>query len=80
MTDDVPPNAPAPFMPKKIAFLIDGEVVEVLNTDDRLAAILLSDPVVLDLTDRFDTMNAVGNVVGMNYDEDRDLFYIPVIE
>jgi hypothetical protein len=68
------------FLPRRLAFILDGEVVETMSTDDRLGAIFLSQPLVLDITDRFDTMNAVGNVVGMHYDEDRDLFYIPVIE
>ena len=77
MTEETPINPPTP---RKVAFLIDGEVVEVLNTDDRLAALFLSEPLVLDVTDRFDVMQATGNVIGMHYDKDRDLFYIPVIE
>ena len=36
--------------PVKIAFIIDGKVVDVLHTDERLAAIFLSDPVVIDVT------------------------------
>jgi hypothetical protein len=37
--------------PRRLAFIIDEEVVEVLHTDDRLAAILLSDPLAVDVTD-----------------------------
>jgi hypothetical protein len=33
-----------------IAFVIDNEIVSVLNTDERLGAILLSNPVVLDIS------------------------------
>lgn len=43
---DVTPEIP----PVKVAFVIDNQVIEVLHTDDRLAAIFLSNPVVLDVT------------------------------
>jgi hypothetical protein len=33
-----------------LAFVIDGEVVQVMGTDERLAAILLSEPTVIDVT------------------------------
>ena len=33
-----------------LAFVIDGEVVQVMGTDERLAAILLSEPVIVDVT------------------------------
>ena len=35
----------------KIAFIIDGQVVDILHTHDRLAAILLSEPTIVDITD-----------------------------
>ena len=34
-----------------IALVLDGEVVHVMRTDDRLAAILLSNPEAADVTD-----------------------------
>jgi hypothetical protein len=37
--------------PRKLALIIDGEVVEVLHTDERLAAIFLSEPLVIDVSD-----------------------------
>ena len=37
--------------PIKIAMIIDGEVVDLVNTDDRFAAILLSEPVAVEVTD-----------------------------
>lgn len=37
--------------PVKIAFVIDGKVVDVLHTDERLASIFLSQPTVVDVTD-----------------------------
>lgn len=36
--------------PVKLAFIIDGEVVDVLHTDLRLAAIFLSEPIIIDVT------------------------------
>jgi hypothetical protein len=39
-------------VPVGLAFIIDGEVVEVLRTNDRLGAILLSDPVIVDISDK----------------------------
>lgn len=36
--------------PVKLAFIIDGEVADILHTDDRLSAIFLSQPKVLDIT------------------------------
>ena len=36
--------------PVKIAFVIDGVVADVLHTDDRLAAIFLSNPTIVDVT------------------------------
>ena len=35
---------------KALAFVIDGEVVEVVNYDDRMAAILLSNPTIVDIS------------------------------
>jgi hypothetical protein len=37
--------------PIKIAFILDGEVVDILHTDERLAAIFLSNPISVDITD-----------------------------
>jgi hypothetical protein len=41
------PNMP----PNKVAFIIDNEVVDIIHTDDRLAAIFLSEPLMVDVTD-----------------------------
>jgi hypothetical protein len=35
---------------REIAFVIDGKVVETMNTDTRFASILLSNPLALDVT------------------------------
>lgn len=39
--------------PMKIAFVLDGTVVDVLHTDERLAAIFLSGPTIVDVTERY---------------------------
>ena len=49
--------------PVKIAFIIDGEVIDVLHTDERLAAIFLSEPVIVDVTDKIESAT-----VGATYD------------
>lgn len=36
--------------PVRLAFIIDGEVVDIMYTDDRLGAILLSAPKVIDIS------------------------------
>jgi hypothetical protein len=46
-----------------LAFVIDGEVVQVMGTDERLAAILLSDPIIVDVTNIDPAL-----IVGKNYD------------
>ncbi len=40
----------AELMPVRIAFIIDGVVADVINTDDRLAAIFLSQPKMVDVS------------------------------
>jgi len=37
--------------PVRVAFVLDNKVADVLHTDSRLAAIFLSNPVVVDITD-----------------------------
>ena len=46
-----------------LAFIIDGEVVQVMGTDERLAAILLSDPIIVDVTNIDPSL-----ILGKNYD------------
>ena len=49
MTEDQQ-NEMMMLTPVKVAFIIDNVVADVLHTDERLAAIFLSDPVVVDIT------------------------------
>lgn len=61
MTQELPPH--------KIAFIIDGEVVDVLHTDERLAAIFLSDPEVIDVTSIYQQSPSPDiNMTGWLYD------------
>jgi hypothetical protein len=48
---------------KFLAFVIDGEVADILQTDDRLAAIFLSQPQIVEFDREKDNV-----VAGMKYD------------
>lgn len=65
--------------PYKVAFIIDGAVVEVLYAEARLAAILLSEPKMVDVTDM---LNEDPHSVhpGTLYDPETNEFTNPVIE
>lgn len=41
---------PEEMPPVKLAFVIDGQVVDIIHTDERFASIFLSQPLVLDVT------------------------------
>lgn len=43
-------SKPEQMPPIKLAFIIDGKVVDVIHTDERFAAIFLSQPLVIDVT------------------------------
>jgi hypothetical protein len=45
--------------PIKVAFIIDNQLVDVLHTDERLAAIFLSEPTILDVSDIYDEKNPI---------------------
>ena len=63
MTDE------ASMPPIMLAFVIDGEVVEMLRTNDRLAAIFLSEPTILDITDSWRDANSTPVIEpGYKYD------------
>lgn len=62
----------------KLALIIDGEVVDILNTHDRLAAILLSDPTVVDITDVKNDSNSE-IYPGYTYNKKTKKFTPPVV-
>ena len=71
MTD----NTPLP--PVKLAFVIDGTVVDVLHTDDRLAAIFLSQPTIIDVTDLYDSNGTDFNLISWDYNAGINQFIAP---
>lgn len=62
--------------PVKIAFIIDGRVVDLLHTDERLGAILLSNPLILDVTDLLNQNNTT-LFVDSKYNEVTNTFIAP---
>jgi hypothetical protein len=59
--------------PIKIAYIIDGEVVDILHTDERLASIFLSNPILVDVTDKFNNGSSSINI-GTRYDSATGIF------
>jgi hypothetical protein len=76
MSDQPQQNLP----PIKLAFVIDGEVIDVLHTDERLAAIFLSQPIIVDVTNLKDNDGQPNIIhVGTFYDEESGIFSRPEI-
>jgi hypothetical protein len=63
--------------PIKLAFIVDNEVADILHTDERLSAIFTSNPLVLDVTDRFGKEEMS---VGYIYNPETDTFSKPTQE
>jgi hypothetical protein len=61
--------------PVKIAFVLDNEIVDILHTDERLAAIFTSNPIILDVTDNM-IENGGTAAVGSIYDSETQTFSI----
>jgi hypothetical protein len=65
--------------PIKLAFILDGEVADILHTDERLAAIFLSNPIVLDVTEKItEDPNSVRP--GMGYSLDNNTYFEKIQE
>jgi hypothetical protein len=62
--------------PVTLVYLIDNTVVDILRTDERLAAIMLSNPVILDLSD-VEALPEINAVVGATYDPEKKIFTLP---
>lgn len=58
--ENVPPEAT-----HALAFVLDNEVVDIMLTDDRLAAIFLSNPIIIDVTG--DEPRSINCTVGDKY-------------
>lgn len=59
--------------PVKVAFIIDNEVVDILHTDERLSSILLSNPVMKDVTGML-VENGGSVHLGAVYDPETDSY------
>lgn len=57
-----------------IALIIDNQVVEVMNVQPRTAAILLSEPKTVDLTDYLRPSGKLDVSIGMTYNESNGQF------
>lgn len=60
--------------PIKIAFILDNEVVDILHTDERLAAIFLSEPKMIDVTGQLVENEGIVRV-GIKYNPETNTFY-----
>lgn len=66
-------NQPIQTPPIKLAFVLDGQVADILHTDERLSAIFLSNPTVIDVTDNLYESGGTVNV-GASYNEETKEF------
>lgn len=72
---DPPQIGPPPI---KLAYIIDNEVVDILHTDERLAAIFMSNPVIVEVTENFyDENNNPSIVIGATYNPETQQFSNP---
>jgi hypothetical protein len=55
--------------PRRIAVIIDDVIQDVLFTDERLAALFLSEPTIVDITDEAEDVN-----IGFRYDKETNSF------
>lgn len=73
MSENIAPQMP----PVKLAFVIDNEVVDVLHTDERLGAIFLSEPVIIDVSDKVDEQGILKLPIGSTYNPQTQTFTDP---
>jgi len=65
--------------PYKIAFVIDGELADILHTDERLFAIFMSNPSIIDVTEQV-TKNPESILIGAKYNFESSTFTNPSID
>lgn len=63
----------AQLPPIKLAMILDNKVIDIMHTDTRFAAILLSNPVVVDITPE-EGQEELKTFVGDTYDPESELF------
>ena len=59
----------------RVAFVIDGKIEEIVSTEERFQALLLSNPKIIDITNMEKEPK-----LGWEYDELNDIFIEPTIE
>ncbi len=62
--------------PIKVAFIIDNRVVDIVHTDERLGAIFLSNPIMIDVTDIVQSNNSTV-FIDSKYDGSTNTFTAP---
>lgn len=62
--------------PVKVAFIIDNRIVDIVHTDERLGAIFLSDPVMVDVTDILQSNNSTV-FIDSSYNPETNTFTAP---
>lgn len=77
MTQQPQPQAtnvdPRELPPVKVAFILDGEVVDVLHTDGRLGSIFLSEPLIVDVSDLVED-GRLPDIIGKLYNSETKEF------
>ncbi len=63
-----------PLPPKRVAFVLDGVIQDILHTDERLASILLSEPLMVDVSDEPESV-VPGTLYPFERNEAQPTFY-----
>jgi hypothetical protein len=76
MSEEVQQEQQPVLPPIKLAFILDGEVVDILHTDERLSAIFTSNPIIVDVSDN---LAGNGGIVGIGsaYNSETQQFSAP---
>jgi len=61
--------------PVKLAFILEGQVVDILHTDERLSAIFTSNPLIVNVTENFLQENNIVKI-GTKWNYETSQFFI----
>lgn len=75
MPENITPSQPP--LSVKLAFIIDNQVADILHTDERLGAIFLSEPLIIDISDKIDENGIVQVQVNASYNPETQQFTNP---
>lgn len=75
MPENITPSQPP--LSVKLAFVIDNQVADILHTDERLGAIFLSEPLIIDISDKIDENGIVQVQVNASYNPETQQFTNP---